>query len=234
MSRQIMSDSTIISALLFLFVLVLISVFGAEAEITDLENRIEEAYGHQQDQIIRYEQANLDRMDEMEQRIAKAEEWDRQQNFRLTLHRQQLDDQAAMFTDLLESTERLEEYMRSLPDNVLGLTISSEDEYMIASLVYLEAGSGSYQLQKAIASVIFNRMIRYGMTAQQVIHQNGVFSPASRVSSTKPSSSCLMAVREVLEEGTTLPRNVVAFRNGHYHTFGRRYCCIDGVYFTAL
>lgn len=234
MSRQIMSDSTIISALLFLFVLVLISVFGAEANITELENKIDELYGQQQDQIIRYEQANLARMDEMEQRIAKAEEWNRQQNFRLTLHRQQLDDQAAMFTDLLESTERLEEYMRSLPDNVLGLEISSEDEYMIASLVYLESGSGSYQLQKAIASVIFNRMMRYGLTARQAVYQPGVFSPAGRVAYTRPSATSQMAVREVLETGCTVPRSVVAFQLGGYHSFGRPYTKIQNVYFTAM
>lgn len=156
------------------------------------------------------------------------------QDLRLDNHRQELEDNAELFSDLLASVEHLEEYCKSLPDNVLGVEVSDEDIRDIAALVYLEAGSQSYKCQKAIASVIFNRMIRYDMSAQAVIHEPGVFSPARRVDSTRPSASCLMAVREVLEQGCSLPTRVTAFRNGHYHTFGSHYCCIDGVYFSLV
>lgn len=155
-------------------------------------------------------------------------------DLRLDTHRQELEDNAELFSDLLASVEHLEEYCRSLPDNVLGVEVSDEDIRDIAALVYLEAGSQSYKCQKAIASVIFNRMIRYDMSAQAVIHEPGVFSPARRVDGTRPSASCLMAVREVLEQGCSLPARVTAFRNGHYHNFGSHYCCIDGVYFSLV
>lgn len=156
------------------------------------------------------------------------------QNLRLDTHRQELTDNVEIFDDLLASVEHLEEYCKSLPDNALGVEVSDEDIRDIAALVYLEAGAQSYKCQKAIASVIFNRMIRYDMSAQATIHEPGVFSPAARVDRTSPSGSCLMAVREVLEQGCTLPARVTAFRNGHYHNFGSHYCCIDGVYFSLV
>jgi len=118
--------------------------------------------------------------------------------------------------------------------NKVSVRLSNYDIRNIAALVYLEAGGQSYRCQKAIASVIINRMSRYHKTASQVICEPGVFGPASQVRSTKPNAQCLRAVRDVVNHGTTLPKSVVAFRNKHYHSFGRRYCCIDGVYFTAM
>lgn len=227
------AEKAIVLMLIYLLVATGTVTLYVETEQEKMMKRIDAIYAKEAEDVAKTAELVLKYQD-FEYRIQDLEESDSIQNVRLAIHRDDLTDAAQMFSDLLGSYERLEEHLKSLPDNSLNVKVSEKDIRDIAALVYLEAGSQSYACQKAIASVIFNRMIRYNMTAQQVIHQNGVFSPASRVSSTKPSSSCLMAVREVLEEGTTLPRNVVAFRNGHYHTFGRRYCCIDGVYFTAL
>lgn len=227
------AEKAIVLMLIYLFVATGAVTLYVEIEQEKMMKRIDAIYAKEAEDVARTAELIL-KYHELEYRIQDLEESDSIQNVRLAIHRNDLTDAAQMFSDLLGSYERLEEHLKSLPDNSLNVKVSEKDIRDIAALVYLEAGSQSYACQKAIASVIFNRMSRYNMTAQQTIHQNGVFSPASRVSSTKPSSSCLMAVREVLEEGTTLPRNVVAFRNGHYHTFGRRYCCIDGVYFTAL
>lgn len=227
------AEKAIVLMLIYLLVATATVTLYVETEQEKMMKRIDAIYAKEAEDVAKTAELVLKYQD-LEYRIQDLEESDSIQNVRLAIHRDDLTDAAQMFSDLLGSYERLEEHLKSLPDNSLNVKVSEKDIRDIAALVYLEAGSQSYACQKAIASVIFNRMIRYNMTAQQTIHQNGVFSPASRVSSTKPSSSCLMAVREVLEEGTTLPRNVVAFRNGHYHTFGRRYCCIDGVYFTAL
>ena len=224
-------DSTVIILLILTWFLIICGVLGAENEISRMEEQIKTAYG-QQDELLRITSELVNSQNELVTRVDELETHDRVQDYRLAMHRDQLEDNASLFTDLLNSVEHLEEYMRSLPDNVLGVEVSDQDIRDISALVYLEAGSQSYRCQKAIASVIFNRMIRYNMTAQQVIYQRGVFSPANRVRNTRPSSSCLMAVREVLETGTTLPRNCVAFRNGHYHAFGTPYTCIDGVYFS--
>lgn len=226
-------DSTVIALLIFVVILEFMGVMGAEAEISRLENQISVIYSQQND-IYAKTYDIVSAQTEMDARITAAERTNRLQDTRLAMHRQELTDTAAMFSDLLVSMERLETHLKSLPDNSLNVNVSEQDIRDIAALVYLEAGSQSYSCQKAIASVIFNRMIRYNMTAHQTIYQSGVFSPASRVSSTRPSAASMMAVREVLEEGTTLPSNVVAFRNGHYHTFGHPYCSIDGVYFTAM
>lgn len=227
------AEKAIVLMLIYLLVATATVTLYVETEQEKMMKRIDAIYAKEAEDVAMTAELVL-KYQELEYRIQDLEESDSIQNVRLAIHRDDLTDAAQMFSDLLGSYERLEEHLKSLPDNSLNVKVSEKDIRDIAALVYLEAGSQSYACQKAIASVIFNRMIRYNMTVQQTIHQSGVFSPASRVSSTKPSSSCLMAVREVLEEGTTLPRNVVAFRNGHYHTFGRRYCCIDGVYFTAL
>ena len=226
-------DSTVVSFLILTWFLIVCGVLGAENEISRLEDQIEDAYGHQ-DQLLHITAHLAEHNAEQDRLIAEIQERNLVQDYRLALHHDELMDNAELFTDLLNSTERLEEYMKSLPDNSLGIDLTEDEEYMIASLVYLEAGSGSYELQKAIASVIFNRMIRYGMTARQVIFQPGVFSPAGRVAYTRPSAMSRMAVRDVLEDGTTLPRNVLAFQLGGYHRFGRAYCKIQGVYFTAM
>ena len=118
--------------------------------------------------------------------------------------------------------------------NRITADLSEYDTRLIAKLVYCEAGSTSYRCQKAIASVVVNRMRRYHKSASQVIFEDGVFSVSYKVRRTTPSSTSLKAVRDVLRNGTTLPRSVVAFRYGHYHSFGRRYCRIDGVCFTAM
>lgn len=227
------NDSTIILLLILTWIFLFCVMLGTENEINNITELLERIEIRQEEQELRI--ADIERMNEsQETRLYDIEQVNRVQDLRLDIHRETLQDNTQMFTDLLESTVRLEEYMKSLPDNVLGIDITEDDEYMIASLVYLEAGSGSYELQKAIASVIFNRMIRYNMTAHQVIYQPGVFSPASRVASTRPSGTSQMAVREVLENGCTLPTRVVAFQLGGYHRFGSPYCKIQNVYFTEV
>lgn len=226
-------DELITLLMIILFGISLWIVMWTDKEIDGLNKTVNYLMSLQETDSERIDQLISDN-EHQDFRLDSIEQLNRIQNDRLLQHYRLLTDDAEMFTDLLTSVERLEEHVRSLPDNVLGVSVSDQDIRDIAALVYLEAGSQSYTCQKAIASVIFNRMIKYGMTAQQTIHQNGVFSPANRVSRTRPSASCMMAVREVLETGCTLPRNVVAFRNGHYHSFGRRYTCIDGVYFTSV
>ena len=115
----------------------------------------------------------------------------------------------------------------------VSVRLSENDIQLIAKLVYEEAGAQSYKCQKAIASVVINRMIRYNKTARQVIFEPGVFSVS--ISGTRASAESIRAVRDVVKNGTTLPKNVLAFRNQHYHRgFGRPYCCIDGVYFSTM
>lgn len=167
-----------------------------------------------------------------DERLDAIEHHDKVQDIRLANYSKELTNTAELFSDLLDDLGDLEKAINRMPKNTIGVKVTEKDIRDIAALVYLEAGAQSYKCQKAIASVIFNRMVRYNKTASQVIYENGVFSPASKVSRTTPSGSCMKAVRDVLVNGLTLPKNVLAFRNGHYHSFGKKYCCIDGVYFS--
>lgn len=110
--------------------------------------------------------------------------------------------------------------------------LTEKEIRMIAALVYLEAGDRSTACQRAVASVVINRMNKYHMSARQTVYQSGVFSVAYKVARTTPSKKSIEAVRFVCKNGVTIPSGVTAFRNRHFHSFGRRYKCIDGVYFS--
>jgi hypothetical protein len=146
-----------------------------------------------------------------------------------------LNDNFNQMQQMQSDIERLNEYIPTpTPTPAPIVSVTDSEIRDIAALVYLEAGSQSYSCQQAIASVIINRMLKYNKSALSVIYEPGVFSPASRVRYTTPSQSCMNAVISVINDGPTLPRNVLAFRNGHYHNFGTPYVCIDGVYFTKM
>lgn len=228
-------DSTIVILLILTWLFIVCGVLGAENEISRMEEQIKTAYG-QQDELLRITSELVNKNNEQDQRLDDVEYRNLVQDYRLDMHTQELHDNAQMFSDLLGGVEHLEEHVKSLPDNALGLNISEEDEYMIAQLLYLEAGADwcSYELQKAVVSVFFNHMIRYGRNVHQAIYYPGAFSVASRVKYTVPSARCRMAVRDVLEHGTTVPRNVMYFQTGGYHSGAHPYRRIQNVYFSTM
>ncbi|MBQ7013202.1 MAG: cell wall hydrolase [Oscillospiraceae bacterium] len=122
------------------------------------------------------------------------------------------------------------------PEGLTGnfVTLTEDEATMLAALVTLEAGAESYECQKAVASLVINRMLTSGSTLEGVIYAKNQFSVASRVASTTPFTSCVNAVEEVLTEGTTIPIYVTFFRASYYHTWGDQvaYCCIDNTYFS--
>ncbi len=119
-----------------------------------------------------------------------------------------------------------------LTGNIVSLTDS--EVTMLAALVTLEAGSEVYECQKAVASLVINRMLTGKSTLSDVIYAKNQFSTAGRVASTTPKSSCVQAVEEVLATGTTLPIYVTFFRASYYHSWGDQvaYCCLGNTYFS--
>lgn len=230
-------DSTIILLLILTWIFLFCVMLGTENEINNITELLERIEIRQEEQALRI--ADIERMNESQElRFADIEQVNRVQDLRLDLHRQELDDHEQMFDDLLSSTERLEEYMKSLPDNSLGLDISEEDEYLIAQMLYLEAGADwcSYELQKAVVSVFLNHMLRYGRNVHQTLYYPGAFSVAARARYQTPSARCRMAVRDVLENGLTMPTNVMLFQTGNYHRIpgSHPYCRIQNVYFSTM
>lgn len=115
------------------------------------------------------------------------------------------------------------------------VTLDEDEQRLLASLVTLEVGAESYECQKAVVSVVLNRMVTGGLSLSEVIYQKNQFSVASKVKSTQPFTSCVEAVEDVLRNGLTLPQYVTFFRAGHYHDWGDRYVSyakIDKTYFS--
>lgn len=114
------------------------------------------------------------------------------------------------------------------------VSMTADEAKMLAALVTLESKGESYECQKAVASLVINRMLTSNLTVEGVIYQKNQFSTASRVASTTPTESCMNAVNDVLANGTTLPIYVTFFRAGYYHSWGDQvaYCCMDNTYFS--
>ncbi len=235
MDKMRKTDELIIMLLVILYLLVLGVVLWLDKDIDALNKTLDHLLSVSEDQgdrISALEKETSYQIDMMSEDIFVLDE-------RVDEAELRLDDHVATMVrikneiDGLKPTPTPKASQRNSSHKV-SVSLTERDIRNIAALVYLEAGSQSYRCQKAIASVVINRMSRYHKSASQVIYEPGVFSVAYRVGSTKPSAESLRAVRDVIKNGTTLPRSVVAFRNGHYHSFGRRYCCIDGVYFSAV
>ena len=223
-------DSTIICLLILTWVFIFCGVMGSEAKMDELVRQIQELGEQQQDLSVEV----TAELAEHEDRIEIMEHNYDVIHIRVNNHWQKLLEVQGQVNDHMESVRATPTPKSSNKSKRINVKVTEKDIRNIAALVYLEAGSCSFKCQKAIASVVFNRMVRYKKTANQVIYENGVFSVSGRVAKTKPSSESLRAVRDVLNNGSIFPIRVTAFRSGHYHSFGKRYCKIDGVYFTYV
>lgn len=224
-------DDLILCLIMLLYMLTLFTAFFADRDIDALNKTVEYLIQEQEESKARIEELKSVN-EEQAERISALEHKNDVQDIRIGNHFQKLLEMQAQVEEHKEVISKITPVPKA--SKRLNVKVSDKDIRDIAALVYLEAGAESYKCQKAIASVIFNRMIRYNMTAQQVIYQKGVFTPSGRIRSTIPSESCLRAVREVLSTGTSLPLRVTAFRNNRYHSFGTPYCRIDGVYFSKV
>ena len=126
------------------------------------------------------------------------------------------------------------EYVQPEPEPYMEM--DENDVYELATLVYLESGTESYECQKAIASVVIHRMQNDDLTLQEVIYAKNQFSPAYLVAESCPSDSTLAAVKDVLQNGPSIPNYVTFFRADYYHNWSELiipYCVIDHTYFSA-
>ena len=93
------------------------------------------------------------------------------------------------------------------------------DRYLLANLIYCEAGGEPYAGQLAVGAVVINRVLssRYPNTVTGVIYQKSQFSPtlnghlASALAINKATNSCYKAADEAMA-GTTNVGNCVYFR----------------------
>ena len=66
------------------------------------------------------------------------------------------------------------EYVEPEPEPYMEM--GENDVYELATLVYLESGTESYECQKSIASVVIHRMQNDDLTLQEVIYAKNQFS----------------------------------------------------------
>ncbi|WP_405318854.1 cell wall hydrolase [Frisingicoccus sp.] len=98
---------------------------------------------------------------------------------------------------------RMDEAEPILPEPTV--SVSSDEEYLLACMVYVESGGESYEGQLAVANVILNRVRdpRFGNTVADVVYAAGQFPGAhngalANVLANGPSASCMQAAREAL------------------------------------
>ena len=114
-----------------------------------------------------------------------------------------------------KSREALDGTWRSITD----VTFEEGDEYLLANLIYCEAGGEPYAGKVAVGAVVINRVLSgvFPDTLSGVVYQRGQFSPvgsgrlALALSAGKATDSCYQAAREAMS-GYTNVGNCVFFR----------------------
>ena len=99
------------------------------------------------------------------------------------------------------------------------VTFAEGDRYLLANLIYCEAGGEPYEGQLAVGSVVINRVLSsmYPDTVVGVIYQSRQFSPVASgrlelaLASNKATDSCYRAADEAMS-GVTNVGNCVYFR----------------------
>lgn len=128
----------------------------------------------------------------------------------------------------------LEEYeSKDIQQNYIDL--SPDQIYDFAVLVTLEGGGEPYECQKAIASVVVNRMTTQDKTFDEVLNARNQFEVKERIPSNRPNRTAFSAVMEVCKDGPSIPEYVTFFRCDYYFDWGpgySQYCKIGNTYFT--
>jgi peptidoglycan hydrolase CwlO-like protein len=146
---------------------------------------------------------------EKEKEIEAYEEDIRQKEADLTYLRQKLAEEIAMSKQAANSTWR----------DISEVEFADGDRYLLANLIYCEAGAEPYEGKVAVGSVVINRVLSsvYPDTVVGVIYQSKQFSPvasgrlALALAEGRATQSCYDAADEAMS-GTTNVGNCVYFR----------------------
>lgn len=118
------------------------------------------------------------------------------------------------------------------------IQLTDDEKDILATLLYLEGNTESLECQKAICSVILNRMTMWDMTLEEVVYQktNGFyqFSPAPNIEYYEPTITQIQIVEELIMSGPTIPEYVCFFRSDYYHDWPgiNDFECFDHTYFS--
>ena len=133
--------------------------------------------------------------------------------------KEQEENLSALRAKLAEEIRMAELAAQSSCRDISEVSFGDGDRYLLANLIYCEAGGESYSGQVAVGSVVMNRVLSsvYPDTVTGVIYQSGQFSPvasgrlALALAEGRATASCYQAADEVMS-GTTNVGNCVYFR----------------------
>lgn len=115
--------------------------------------------------------------------------------------------------------------------------VTSEEKELLAKLLYCEGRGESIECQRAIISVVFNRLDSgiWGNSIEEVIYAQGQFEPVQLglLKNAKPSQNQYDVVDYVVTNGGTLPKWVLFFRASYHFNWKNytQYTRIDNTYF---
>ena len=133
--------------------------------------------------------------------------------------KQQESDLSALYRKLEEEIALSKLAAASAKRDISEVTFDDGDRYLLANLIYCEAGGEPYEGQVAVGAVVINRVLSsvYPDTVVGVIYQSGQFSPvasgrlALALASDKATASCYQAADEAMS-GVTNVGDCVYFR----------------------
>lgn len=138
------------------------------------------------------------------------------------------DDTSNWITDNKEKRKRSSNYIK----------LSDSEITILASLVFFEGGAESIESQRAIASVVINRMKLDNLSLRQVVFAKNQFEPAHLIGNKAIASKYMKkskkVVKYVCKHGPTIPKYVTYFRADYYHSWSgmHAYKKIDKTYFS--
>lgn len=109
-------------------------------------------------------------------------------------------------------------------------TLTEKEYYVLAKLLYAEAGGMSRTGQIYVCSAILNLSEQTGKSIWELAHAASILSVAPYVDRMKPDVFQYEIIDAVLS-GERVP-DVCYFRTQKYHSFGIPVCEIEGVYFS--
>lgn len=133
--------------------------------------------------------------------------------------KEQEENLSALKAKLAEEIRMAQLAAQSSWRDISEVSFAEGDRYLLANLIYCEAGGESYEGQVAVGSVVMNRVLSsvYPNTITGVIYQSGQFSPvasgrlALALAENRATPKCYQAADAVMS-GTTNVGNCVYFR----------------------
>ena len=187
-------------------------LYQEQTELQAYKDEVEEQKASVENKVAKTSNNIKNYADQITDAEAEALEYERQieqQDADLVALRKKLEGEIALSKLSAQSAWR----------DISEVTFDEGDRYLLANIIYCEAGGEPYEGQVAVGAVVINRVLSsvYPDTVVGVIYQSGQFSPvgsgrlALALSADKATASCYQAADEAMR-GVTNVGNSVYFR----------------------